>query len=197
MKNWYIFPFLILIVIVGYTFSNSGDNNDRYAREIAEKRVAKDKFMRESPKSPIEDKANFKGLHYFEPDIRYKVEATIKLIEPSESIEMPTSTGEKAIYIKFAYLNFKILGKKYQLVALRKAMHTPLLFLGFTDETSNKSTYGGGRYLDTVFKNGQKTLTLDFNLAYHPYCAYSLGYACPIPLKENALALALEVGEKN
>ncbi|MGE5437699.1 MAG: DUF1684 domain-containing protein [Syntrophothermus sp.] len=38
--------------------------------------------------------------------------------------------------------------------------------------------------------------TIDFNLAYNPYCAYSLDYSCAIPTKEDNINLAIEAGEK-
>lgn len=73
------------------------------------------------------------------------------------------------------------------------------LFLPFTDLTSGEETYDNGRYIDleTVdIKN--KTVEIDFNKAYNPYCAYvSYTYNCPIPPKENYLPVAILAGEKN
>jgi uncharacterized protein len=37
---------------------------------------------------------------------------------------------------------------------------------------------------------------IDFNKAYNPYCAYSNGFNCPIPPKENYLPVAITAGEK-
>ncbi|MFM8912806.1 MAG: DUF1684 domain-containing protein [Flammeovirgaceae bacterium] len=34
------------------------------------------------------------------------------------------------------------------------------------------------------------------SLAYHPYCAYSKGYSCPIVPKENDLPVKIEAGVK-
>ena len=61
-----------------------------------------------------------------------------------------------------------------------------------------KESYGGGRYLDLRMKEieGDK-IYLDFNKAYNPFCAFSAGYSCPIPPKENHLKVAIEAGEKN
>ncbi|MCC5297066.1 DUF1684 domain-containing protein [Staphylococcus aureus] len=39
-------------------------------------------------------------------------------------------------------------------------------------------------------------VSLYFNKSYNPYCAYSDGYACPIPPKENHLTANIEVGEQ-
>jgi len=40
-------------------------------------------------------------------------------------------------------------------------------------------------------------MILDFNKSYNPYCAYTAGYNCPIPPKENDLPVAILAGEKN
>ncbi|MEE2692411.1 MAG: DUF1684 domain-containing protein [Pseudomonadota bacterium] len=70
------------------------------------------------------------------------------------------------------------------------------LFVSFTDETTGDETYGVGRYLD--FKDfgpfPPKTLTVDFNRAYNPYCALSPHYNCPLALTH--IPLALRAGEK-
>ena len=39
-------------------------------------------------------------------------------------------------------------------------------------------------------------MTIDFNLAYNPYCAYSDGWSCPIPPKENDLSVPVRAGVK-
>jgi len=72
------------------------------------------------------------------------------------------------------------------------------LFLPFKDFTNNESTYGGGRYinfLDTDIKDGK--IEIDFNKSYNPWCAYSDGFNCPIPPKENHIETEVTAGEKN
>jgi uncharacterized protein (DUF1684 family) len=71
----------------------------------------------------------------------------------------------------------------------------PGLFLPFRDATSGRETYGGGRYLD-IQPNDDGTVTLDFNLAYSPFCAYSDGYSCALPPTENWMSVRIEAGEK-
>jgi uncharacterized protein (DUF1684 family) len=44
------------------------------------------------------------------------------------------------------------------------------------------------------FKDGK--VVMDFNKAYNPYCAFSDGWNCPIPPKENHLQVRIEAGEK-
>ena len=69
------------------------------------------------------------------------------------------------------------------------------LFVPFTDATSGRETYGGGRYLDLP-ERADGTYVLDFNAAYHPYCVYDPAYSCPVPPPENRLALAVTAGER-
>jgi uncharacterized protein len=70
------------------------------------------------------------------------------------------------------------------------------LFLAFADATSANETYGAGRYLDLKKVPGATSILLDFNQAYNPYCAYSDGFSCPFPPKENILTIAINAGEK-
>ena len=53
----------------------------------------------------------------------------------------------------------------------------------FTDATSNKETYGGGRYLELT-KTPTGLYDLDFNRAYHPYCLFNPSFECPVPPRE-------------
>jgi hypothetical protein len=118
--------------------------------------------------------------------------------------EVPTSSGQTATYTKFGELKFEIDGKSYKLAvyqslsAKRMPQYRDYLFIPFKDLTNGKESYGGGRYLDLRMKEieGDK-IYLDFNKAYNPYCAFSTGYSCPIPPKENHLKVAIEAGEKN
>ena len=69
------------------------------------------------------------------------------------------------------------------------------LSLMFADETSAIETYGGGRYVDVMYRN-TNSVVIDFNTAYNPYCHFNPEYSCPIPPRENMLNVAIEAGEK-
>jgi uncharacterized protein (DUF1684 family) len=68
------------------------------------------------------------------------------------------------------------------------------LFLPFRDATSGSETYGAGRYLD-LEAPGNGTVTIDFNLAYNPFCAYRSSYSCALAPTENWLTVPIEAGE--
>lgn len=77
------------------------------------------------------------------------------------------------------------------------------LFLPFRDATSGGETYGAGRYLLDTIKGAdlggdpaRGELLLDFNLAYHPSCAYDPRWNCPLAPRENWLSVAVPVGER-
>jgi uncharacterized protein (DUF1684 family) len=70
------------------------------------------------------------------------------------------------------------------------------LFIVFGDSTNGKETYGGGRFLAAAKPGPDGVTTLDFNRAYNPPCAFTPFATCPLPPKENRLAVRVEAGEK-
>jgi len=75
------------------------------------------------------------------------------------------------------------------------------LFLPFTDATSGDATYGGGRYLLDTIKGADLgtqdgRLVLDFNFAYHPSCAHSADWTCPLAPPGNRLPKSVYGGER-
>ena len=94
------------------------------------------------------------------------------------------SGGVDSTYVLYAYQN---------VVYSQKEEYKDHLFLPFTDKTNGFESYGGGRYIDLRIP-ATDSLLLDFNQSYNPYCAYTTGYNCPIPPKENALPIKIEVG---
>jgi hypothetical protein len=164
-------------------------------------------FLKNSS-SPLQ-KEDFEYLRFYEPNEKFKVECKFVATTRRNSarkklLEIPTSSGQTAAYTKFGELKFEIDGKPnklavYQSLRLRNLpQYRDYLFIPFKDLTNGKESYGGGRYLDLRMKEieGDK-INLDFNKAYNPFCAFSAGYSCPIPPKENSLKVAIEAGEKN
>ncbi|WP_247231693.1 DUF1684 domain-containing protein [Telluribacter sp. SYSU D00476] len=173
-----------------------------YEEDIA---IHRDEYMEEfltTPNSPLK-KEDLDGLRFYEPNLAYRVEARFVATPKSAPFEMPTYDGKQKTYVKYGELHFQIQGKLqklivYQSLGLRQLpQYRDYLFIPFKDPTNGQSTYGGGRYLDLRLKDiKDKRLLLDFNKAYNPYCAYSDGYSCPIPPKENHLKVAIEAGER-
>ncbi len=160
-------------------------------------------FLKNSS-SPLK-KEDFEYLRFYEPNEKFKVTCEFVATKKREKpFEVPTSSGQTATYTKFGELKFEMDGKPYKLAVYQSLrlrnlpQYRDYLFIPFKDLTNGKESYGGGRYLDLRMKQieGDK-IYLDFNKAYNPYCAFSAGYSCPIPPKENHLKVAIEAGEKN
>lgn len=153
--------------------------------------------------SPLteEDIQSFKSLEFFEIDESYIVEATFKRTESQLPFVMPTTTERKPIYVKYGELTFTLKDEEFTLNVYQSQRlvsdpkYKDYLFIPFTDLTNGETTYGGGRYLDFKIPNSLK-VTIDFNKAYNPYCAYNGIYSCPIPPEENNLPIKIEAGVK-
>lgn len=160
------------------------------------------KELGQSPDSPLRGK-DLSSIHFYPADSAYRIKATAKLLTGERPFQMPTYDGTSKEFVRHALLSFHIKGQTVQLTIYRNTglMLNPLyrdyLFLPFTDPTNGKETYMGGRYIDlktSDIKNGM--VEVDFNKAYNPYCAYSDGYRCPVPPKEDNLKIAVRAGEK-
>ena len=156
------------------------------------------KNPKESPLSKKEQIA-FKGHEYFPIDKKYHVIAKFEKLPPQSLFQMKTTANSIKDYDIYGIATFTLDGTEYQLNIYQshqlrtQEKYKDYLFLPFTDPTNGKETYGGGRYMDLRIPAGN-TIELDFNKAYNPYCAYAIGYACPIPPKENDLPLKIEAG---
>jgi uncharacterized protein (DUF1684 family) len=154
--------------------------------------------------SPLPDKERktFKGHDFFSPNKKFCIEAKFIRTPNTTPFKMETTTSRLPVYEKYGEAHFEIDGKKYVLNIyqnhqLRKtAEYKNYLFLPFKDETNGAETYGGGRFIDLKIPKGE-TIVIDFNKAYNPYCAYSDQYSCPVPPKENHLAVKILAGVKN
>jgi uncharacterized protein (DUF1684 family) len=84
-------------------------------------------------------------------------------------------------------------GNDYDLAAFKSGRALQLVF---ADSTSGDSTYSVGRFL-FVAPNADGTITLDFNRAVLPPCAFSYAFNCPMPPRQNRFGVPIEAGEKN
>jgi len=190
-----ILPILFLFISLN-TFAQS------YAEKITKHRESyKQDFIKE-PNSPLKEN-DLQNLHFYDADSTYKVVADVEILKNEKVFKMPTFDGTSKEFYRFAKINFNLNGQP-AIMTLYKSMalannpaYKYLLFLPFTDETNNKETYGGGRYIDLSSKEIiNNKIEIDFNKAYNPYCAYSDGYRCPVPPAENDLQLEIKAGEK-
>jgi len=171
---------------------------------LAEWRRQKDEFLATHPRSPLQGREGFGGLSYFAEDPAARVEALVERPAAPREAFLATSSGEERRFFEYGVARFELGGTPLELTlfAPADAPEGPRLFLPFADATSGAETYGAGRYLDPHLPadapvSGVETrLVIDFNYAYHPYCAYAEGYSCPFPPPANRLPVPVRAGER-
>ncbi|GMQ29077.1 DUF1684 domain-containing protein [Algoriphagus confluentis] len=190
---------IVVISAVAYMFT-AAESPEAYVEKIEKERERQFKYLRFNVESPLteDQKRNLQTLTFYEINPEYKIKARLISIENKKVRQVPMTDGSTERYIEHSYAEFELGGKTNKLLLLQSVSESDMrnFFLAFADETSGRETYGGGRYLN-VRQDGKNSITIDFNLAYNPYCAYNPDYACPLPPKENLLTIAIEAGEKN
>lgn len=137
---------------------------------------------------------------YFPINESFIIEADF-VKEVGSAFVMPMSKERTVYYRKMGYLSFKVndtlckLNVYQNLDLAGRKEYKNYYFVPFKDATTGVSTYGAGKYLDCYFNKKAKKVKLDFNTSYHPYCAYSDRYSCPIVPKENTIPVAITAGE--
>jgi len=142
---------------------------------------------------------DFNTLERFEPDPRFAVTASIVKFESPEQVDLITGLQRIKERYKYAILEFEIEGVELELTAYKYALegeHSDVLFVPFTDKTTGKYSYGGGRYLSVAEPEEGAEVAIDFNLVTNPLCAYTPIYNCIVPTRENRLPIAILAGEK-
>lgn len=139
-------------------------------------------------------RTQFKGLEYFPVDPKWRVEARFEAYHPPKRIPITDVTGATSDSISPGSLTFELEGQEYRLDPVLEDGETDY-FIIFRDKTSADMTYPAGRYLYAApAKDGK--VTIDFNKAYNPPCAFTHFATCPLPPLQNRLPLRIEAGEK-
>jgi uncharacterized protein len=172
-------------------------------------RQGRDELFRSHPQSPLapEARQGFPGLRYFGPNPAVRIRCRLEPAGPGDPLEIDSGGQDGVITFRRAgVLGFDFNGQPCRLTVFSLVGYAGGLFLPFRDGTSGSETYGGGRYLfDTVkntdglsleLKAGSPEVTIDFNYAYNPSCAYDARWACPLAPRENWLAVPMRAGEK-
>jgi uncharacterized protein (DUF1684 family) len=138
---------------------------------------------------------NFKGLDYFPADPKWRVTASFAPYATPKKVTIPTVLGTTDSMEAPGLVTFTIDGKTFTLEPVVEDPRAAKLFFIFKDQTSAKETYGAGRFLYADMPKDGKVV-VDFNQAYNPPCAFTPYATCPLPPKQNALAIRVEAGEK-
>lgn len=170
--------------------------------DIVYSRQTKNKEFADSTLSPFnrEERAEFHGLRYFEPDLTYRVIADVVVDTSTPSFPFATNTKRRPNYRVYGKATFKLNDTLCALTLYQNMDYIDhpdyggQLFIPFQDKTNGNSSYEAGRYLDVPIPEN-KTIMLDFNMAYNPYCAYASRWSCPLVPFENRLSVFVKAGE--
>ncbi|MFD1599314.1 DUF1684 domain-containing protein [Halobellus rarus] len=186
------------------TIEENAATDEDYVSELRRNRAEKDDFFGSHPQSPIppEHRDGFDGLDYFAPAPEHRVDATVETHADPEPVPMETTADNEVRYVRVVTFEFGLAGGTHRLHGYKQRPEDEEepIFVPFRDKTTGQETYRGGRYLE-LHPAGElddgETVTLDFNLAYTPFCAFSETFECPLPPEENWLEAAVRAGEKS
>ena len=188
--------FLFFLSLVGMMACTS------FTKEITQHREEYKQEFLTDPRSPLRE-TDLAYLDFFPAEKSARVEATFTATPKDEPFEMPTYSGLTRTYRKWGVATFTwndtiALLTLYENMTLRaNPVYKDYLFLPFKDLTNGLTTYGGGRYINMSKADTEDgNIIIDFNTCYNPWCAYSDGFNCPIPPRENHLAFEVRAGER-
>ena len=135
----------------------------------------------------------FPGRRWYPIDESYVVPARYLRYDPPKPTLLANVLGDSEPTLCPGHVEFELKGVAARLLVTEADEQG--LFLIFADLTNGKITYPPGRFLATGPAEGDP-VTLDFNRAYSPPCAFTPYATCPLPPPENHLPIAIEAGEQ-
>lgn len=194
--------FMLLVSLTAFACNQVTKNS--YNNEILQFHYKLNVEFSDKKTSPLksEDFNDFKQLSFFPINEALKITAHFKRTPNEPVFEMQTNTERKPLYTQYGIASFSINGKNCSLRIYQNQElvldpeYTNHLFIPFNDLTNGEETYDAGRYIDLKASEGD-SITIDFNRAYNPYCAYNDKYSCPLPPRENDLAVKIKAGILN
>ena len=172
-------------------------------------RTARERLYRDHPQSPVpaDARAAFHAAH-FEHDPSLRFEVTVEPAPPpppgASALRLPESDGGDTLaFSRSAGSRSRSRTARGRLPCTGcRATRAACSSRSATRPTA-RETYGAGRYLVDGAKSAdlggdpaRGTLTIDFNFAYQPSCAFDPRWACPLAPPENRLDRPIRAGER-
>lgn len=134
----------------------------------------------------------FPGVPCFDFDPAWVIDAQWLPLVPPVSMTVPNVSGEmKNVEVAWRAV-FSLNGEEVSVLPM--SVGTDGVFFVFRDRSSGRETYGAGRFLKAKAPVDGR-ITLDFNRAFNPPCAFTPFATCPLPPPENWLQFPVPVGE--
>ena len=138
-----------------------------------------------------EVRRNFTGRTWYDYNPDAVVDAEFVAYEAGKTIPILNILGDVNDMPSPGYVKFTYAGQQCQLDATAAGNG---LFFNFRDGTSGHSTYGAGRFLVAGAPQDGR-VTIDFNRAFNPPCAFTIYATCPVAPLQNHLKVAIPAGE--
>lgn len=142
-------------------------------------------------------KLAFKGLEWHGVKAAYRMRGRLISNARKTTVKIANVIGQVNDYVSPGIVEFEIDGRKLQLTPVFETPAQDELFYIFKDSTSGKTTYGAGRFVYSGLPDAFGMVTIDFNRAYAPPCAFTDFATCPLPPRQNRLDRPIEAGELN
>jgi uncharacterized protein len=140
--------------------------------------------------SPL--RRSFKGLRWFPVRDEWTVDARFVPYDAPRLITVANVLGDFERLTLPGEAVFSVAGQE---VRLQAAQSGKRLWFIFSDARGGRDTYRiRFLYADPPRPDGR--VTLDFNRAYNPPCAYNPFTTCPVPPPQNRLRIAIDAGER-
>jgi uncharacterized protein (DUF1684 family) len=171
------------------TWAHSGD----VAIEVA---LRNGQFM-VRPRSPHHDvRTHYTGTPTYPATSEWVVPGRfVPYVEPQSVTVGASIDGLEHVFQSSGEVAFELSGLHLRLIAFDEDETDELSFI-FSDLTSGVSTYPACRFLTVNAPREDGHVTVDFNRATNPMCAYTNFATCPLPPAENRLPVHVEAGEK-
>jgi uncharacterized protein len=134
----------------------------------------------------------FRGLRWFPVRDAWTIDARFVPYETPREITVANVLGDYERLTVPGEAVFRAGGQEIHLQAARSGKR---LWFIFSDAGSGRDTYRI-RFLYADAPSADGTVTLDFNRAYNPPCAYNPFTTCPVPPPQNRLRVAIPAGER-
>lgn len=136
----------------------------------------------------------FAGTRWFPINAAYKVEGTYTPYAKPKIVAVPNILGDIDKMPVPGIVSFTVNGQEMKMEPIAEPGDKEFWFV-FRDLTSGHETYPAARFLYMPAPVNGK-MTIDFNQAQNPPCAYTPYATCPLPFETNRLKTRIEAGEK-
>ena len=134
---------------------------------------------------------SFAGLKYFPIRPAFRLKAKYTPYDQPRRIPIANILGDTNDDVTPGYVEFNLGGKRCRMEPVLEGAE---LFFIFKDKTAGRETYPAGRYVYAELPKAGEVI-LDFNKAINPPCAFTPFATCPLPPRQNRLAVRIEAGE--